>query len=156
MFHSFSQLTEQQTVECFPILVRFFKMVGAKLIYFALLFAVIAVSGQEHRPDNHYYERFDKVDVIVDRIWPKGNPSETYSYTHLPFCPISTDAHVSQDLTADVTGSRKVKVNYNIRFLAGSDFSTLCTMQLTPSEAEKFREAIVKDFHLLFYIGTMI
>jgi hypothetical protein len=118
------------------------------------LFAVLCTAS-DSRPDEHYYERFDKVDTIVDRIWPKGNPSETYNYYYLPFCPLSEDAEVSQDLGADVTGSRKVKVNYDLRFLVQNEHQVLCSQKLSRSDVAKFREAVKRDFHFLMYYDGM-
>ena len=113
---------------------------------FALFISVaFAVEGQA-------YERFAKVDVIADRLWPKGNPSETYSYSNLPFCPHTEAA--SQDMSKDVTGSRQFIVGYNLRFLAESDFSVLCARQLPAEDVAKFRDAAAREFTILFYIGT--
>jgi hypothetical protein len=79
-----------------------------KLIILAiLLLSIASVYAQ-------YYKTGDRIPVEIDKIWPKSNPSESYDYFSLPFCP--PKEQVGEGFAYAITGSRKYISNYNIEF----------------------------------------
>ena len=64
---------------------------------------------------NSVYETHDVIDLVVEKLWSKYNPSETYSYKQLPFCDAkgSTDTSLGEELTGSADS---VISNYDIRF----------------------------------------
>lgn len=84
------------------------------LLLIILFVCVYAQEGGESH--SHYFKKGDKIDLIADKLWPRGNPSESYDYFFLPFCGDDEREHVGQDLGADMTGSRRVKTKYDIHF----------------------------------------
>lgn len=130
------------------------KMHKLALPFFILVLIIGQIFASE-KVDEHWYDNGDAVDLIVDRVWPKGNPSETYYYYYLPFCPLNEDNNaVSQGLSADVSGSRKLKLDYHLKFFTAFDNADLCTQQLSKEQVAKFRQAVENDFHILMYYGT--
>jgi hypothetical protein len=91
---------------------------GSKVLIFASLAVVLFVCtlAQEDKPDAHFYHKNDQIDLIVDKLWPRGNPSESYDYYYLPFCGDDEPEQVGQNLGADMTGSRRIKTKYELRF----------------------------------------
>lgn len=64
---------------------------------------------------NSIYETHDVIDLVVEKLWSKYNPSETYSYKQLPFCEAKglTDTSLGEELTGSADS---VISNYDIRF----------------------------------------
>jgi hypothetical protein len=88
------------------------RFVLAALLVSVLFVCVLA----DEKPDSHFYHKNDQIDLIVDKLWPRGNPSESYDYYYLPFCGDEEREHVGQNLGADMTGSRRIKTKYDLRF----------------------------------------
>jgi hypothetical protein len=95
-----------------------------KLIIWAILLLSIASAYSQ------YYKNGDKIPVEVDKIWPKSNPSESYDYFSLPFCP--PKEQVGEGFAYAITGSRKYISNYNIEF-TGKKFKKNLKKKLTPN-----------------------
>ena len=76
-------------------------------ILFTLLFLILSVYSDT-------YKLGDKIPVIVDKVWPKSNPSETYNYFSLSFCP--PKEQLSEGFAYAITGSRKYVSNYKIEY----------------------------------------
>jgi len=73
------------------------------------------IKQTKSKPDSHYYERYDPIELIVEKLWSKSNPSETYSYIQLPFCEAKGSSDTS--LGAGLTGSAdSVFSKYDVRF----------------------------------------
>lgn len=50
------------------------------------------------------------------QVGPFSNPTETYPYYSLPFCPPAEVQHQSHELGELLSGDRKVNTPYDIRF----------------------------------------
>lgn len=79
-----------------------------KLFYFLILFIFI------QNIQSAIYNPKDTIPVIVDKVWPKTNPSEPYDYFSLPFCP--PKEQVGEGFAYSITGSRKYISNHVIEF----------------------------------------
>ena len=75
---------------------------------------VLGESKRQKKTDS-IYERYDVIDLVIEKLWSKSNPSETYSYKQLPFCDPKalTDTTLGEDLTGS---GDSVISNYDIGF----------------------------------------
>ena len=89
-----------------------------------LMMNVVQVLGQQDKSNvatsrqkktNSIYERYDVIDLVIEKLWSKSNPSETYGYKQLPFCDPKalTDTTLGEDLTGS---GDSVISNYDIGF----------------------------------------
>ncbi|KAL0482691.1 phagocytic receptor MP70 [Acrasis kona] len=107
-------------------------------LYACLLFVIVLAEDEAAKKtgNTHSYIKGDKIDLVVDKIWPRGNPSESYDYYYLPFCGEEEQDRLNQNLGADMTGSRRVKTKYDLPF---------------DTQVEKFKKAVENKFKALMY-----
>jgi hypothetical protein len=72
------------------------------------------------------YAKNDVIKVVVSHVGPVNNPSETYTYSVLPFCAAKDSASVDQDLGESLTGDRKVETPYELKFGVDEEQKELC------------------------------
>ena len=71
-------------------------------------------SNRQKKTDS-VYERYDAIDLVIEKLWSKGNPSETYGYQQLPFCDVK--ASTATSLGEELTGSGDSVISkYDIGF----------------------------------------
>lgn len=78
----------------------------------------------------------DVVRVVASHVGPVANPSETYPFFVLPFCPpkdgvMSAD---TQDLGEAFSGDRRVGTPYEFRFMQDQDEVEVCEKVLTEDD----------------------
>lgn len=119
-----------------------------KLVFYITLFIFIQnISSTE-------YKVKDPIPVIIDKVWPKGNPSEPYDYFSLPFCP--PKEQVGEGFAYSITGSRKYISNHNIEFGVDKKPTVLCDKKkLTEKDVAKFRYAVDKDYYFLMHVDDL-
>lgn len=127
-----------------------------RLPYYAavllLSFAVHLSLGKKH----HFAEQ-EYVPFEVNKIGPYSNPSETYEYYSLPFCPPLKVEHKHSSLGEDFSGDHKYTARYDVRFKVPIQFTSLCTLHLSPKEVEQFKMAIDRLYYFeLLYDGLPI
>jgi hypothetical protein len=118
-----------------------------EIVLFVLFFFAAIGKG------NHYQEN-DPVAVLANKVGPYANPSESYEYYDLPFCPANKEAeHQHHSLGEDLSGDHKVKSNYKLYFLADLKFSELCQIDLDKKQQEQFIHAIKNNYIFEMFLG---
>jgi hypothetical protein len=135
--------------------------------YFTIVFIflfIFKIKAETGRIGTNTYNEGQQIEVIVDKVWPKGNPSETYNYFSLPFCPPKEEAYVPQGFAYTISGSRKTVSEYDIRFkskyknktIALKENESLCGMKMkTRAQIKKFRKAIKHEYLFLMHIDDL-
>jgi len=75
--------------------------------------------------------------VIVNKVGPFNNPSETYQYYSLPYCKEGTGGVSKRQrhgLGELLVGDRKVVSPYEINFLDSFTWRSLCKVELTEED----------------------
>mmetsp|Transcript_16598 Transcript_16598/g.24521 ORF Transcript_16598/g.24521 Transcript_16598/m.24521 type:complete len:620 (-) Transcript_16598:95-1954(-) len=117
------------------------------------------------------YNLHDPVHLVVNKVGPFNNPSETYRYYSFPFCK---DHHVepevpggAKDFTRkggerhklrfgeSITGDRRETSPYEIDFQANIEWRLLCKQALSSKEVERFKDAVQNNFFFEFFIEDL-
>lgn len=128
------------------------------------------------------YKTHDPVHVVVNKVGPFNNPTETYRYYSLPFCHTHHDLEDDEDIAdhpmpgqkregavrhrqrlgESIVGDRRETSPYEITFKDNIEWRTLCKVTLDKEQMEKFKTAIhnsyffemfVEDLPMWGYIG---
>jgi len=102
--------------------------------------------------DDQRYDLQEKVPLFVDNLLPDNNPSESYPFFRLSFCPPPEPMkHKSQTLGEVLQGSRKIYSKYDIRFGVDIPSEVLCARTLNAEDITNFRDAIRDSWHFTMY-----
>eukprot|EP00567_Pseudictyota_dubia_P000277 CAMPEP_0197466170 /NCGR_PEP_ID=MMETSP1175-20131217/64911_1 /TAXON_ID=1003142 /ORGANISM="Triceratium dubium, Strain CCMP147" /LENGTH=630 /DNA_ID=CAMNT_0043002201 /DNA_START=589 /DNA_END=2481 /DNA_ORIENTATION=- len=128
------------------------------------------------------YKTHDPVHIVVNKVGPFNNPTETYRYYSLPFCEAHHDVEDEEDqadhpkadehrpgairhrqrLGESIVGDRRETSPYEITFKDNIEWRMLCKVTLDEDEIDKFKNAIhnsyffemfVEDLPMWGYIG---
>jgi hypothetical protein len=136
---------------------RMMKLLIVGVLLSSMMIGIIgdnAAAELKKRQNKHQYQRYDEIPMIAEKLWAKGNPSETYDYYYLPFCgnDEASKEVVGQDMGADVSGSRRRKTKYDIRFQVNIDHFNLCDPKpVSKNDLNRLRNAVQNRFMLLLY-----
>ncbi|KAL9228581.1 hypothetical protein vseg_004143 [Gypsophila vaccaria] len=108
---------------------------------------VIPISSTLTSPLNHVYNDGDFVPFLANKIGPLNNPSETYEYYELPFCPPDQLIKQKESLGEVLNGDRLTNSRYDIKFKEIKEGTVLCTKTLKREEVANFRDAIRREFY---------
>eukprot|EP00897_Mesotaenium_endlicherianum_P009077 jgi/Mesen1/8198/ME000442S07474 len=101
---------------------------------------------------DHSYKMHAKVPLYANKVGPFHNPSETYQYYDLPFCPPEDIKHKPEDLGEVIEGDRLVTTMYDVSFRVDKENEKLCPKTLTVEDLRKFRKAVKEDYYFqMFY-----
>uniref|UniRef100_A0A0D6QWY8 Transmembrane 9 superfamily member n=1 Tax=Araucaria cunninghamii TaxID=56994 RepID=A0A0D6QWY8_ARACU len=118
--------------------------------------ALIFLRGGVHGgASDHKYSKGEHVPLYANKVGPFHNPSETYRYFDLPFCPPDKVTEKREDLGEVLNGDRMVDARYKLSFQENKDSELLCRKKLTKQDLEKFREAIKKDYYFQMYYDDL-
>lgn len=96
----------------------------------AALLAAVAAADSDPK-----YAKGDVVRVYATHVGPAANPSETYPFYVLPYCPPKDGFEAgSQDLGESFSGDQRVNTPYEFRFLQDQDNVDLCERELTEND----------------------
>ena len=113
-----------------PLILRKSSLWGMAMVVAArLLLACFAAAGV---PLVGAFSDGQELSVLATHVGPVNNPSETYPYFVLPFCPVKDAggaATPSQDFADSLAGDRKVKTAYALRFKKNENLQA-CEMTL--------------------------
>lgn len=126
-----------------------------------ILLFIITIITSNNLPA-YQYNRHDVIPVMVAKVWPKGNPSESYDYYSLPFC--DPKKAVSQSFGFDISGGRKYIMPYEIKFKGCVTTTSIyciddlistpvCTKELNVADVKKLKKAIEEQYTFLMYFG---
>jgi len=124
--------------------------------YFVLLWImglVYVVFGASQ----HKYQPQEQVPFYVNKIGPYSNPSETYEYYSLPFCPPAKKEiqHRHVSLGEVLEGDAISNSAYDIRFGVNIQWQLLCKLHLQPSEIRQFKKAIDEFYFFEFLFDDL-
>eukprot|EP00238_Polyblepharides_amylifera_P008022 CAMPEP_0196579290 /NCGR_PEP_ID=MMETSP1081-20130531/19835_1 /TAXON_ID=36882 /ORGANISM="Pyramimonas amylifera, Strain CCMP720" /LENGTH=609 /DNA_ID=CAMNT_0041898823 /DNA_START=57 /DNA_END=1886 /DNA_ORIENTATION=+ len=105
---------------------------------------------------DHKYKPHEKVQLYANKVGPFHNPSETYQYYDLPFCPPPGGVeHKSEDLGEVLEGDRMVSTPYDVSFRVDKESEHLCSRNLGKKELKKFRRAVKEDYYFQMYYDDL-
>ncbi|KAG7365326.1 endomembrane protein 70-domain containing protein [Nitzschia inconspicua] len=128
------------------------------------------------------YRPHDAVSIVVNKVGPFNNPTETYRYYSLPFCHehsteeeemealqeenvdlpgnISSEKRLGaqkhrQRLGESIVGDRRETSPYEISFGDSVEWRLLCKKLLRPQDIEKFKEAIHNNYFFEMFVEDL-
>ncbi|KAL3510301.1 hypothetical protein ACH5RR_029702 [Cinchona calisaya] len=103
---------------------------------------------------NHKYEKGDPVPLYTNKVGPFHNPSETYAYYSLPFCPPDHWEEKKETLGEMLNGDRLVSAPYKLDFRVDKE-SQVCRKNFSREEVSQFRTVIAQDYYLQMYYDDL-
>lgn len=107
-------------------------------------------------PLNHRYNVGDQVPLSANKVGPLNNPSETYEYFDLPFCPPDKLIRRRESLGEVINGDHLTNTRYDIKFRENKVAEIVCTKTLGREEVVRFRNAIQKDSYFQMYYDNLL
>ncbi|KAH9317376.1 hypothetical protein KI387_019145, partial [Taxus chinensis] len=104
---------------------------------------------------DHKYKAGDEVPLYVNKVGPFQNPSETYRYFDLPFCPPDHVTEKREALGEVLNGDRMVDARYQLKFQVDKDSESICKKTLTKEDLAKFRDAVKNDYYFQMYYDDL-
>uniref|UniRef100_A0A803M357 Transmembrane 9 superfamily member n=1 Tax=Chenopodium quinoa TaxID=63459 RepID=A0A803M357_CHEQI len=121
------------------------------LILTVVLFSSSPVFASE---SDHKYEAGEHVTLWVNKVGPYNNPQETYNYFSLPFCrPSGNSGHRWGGLGEVLGGNELIDSQIDFKFGKSTDKTTICELELDPTRAKQFKDAIENSYWFEFFIG---
>ncbi|XP_019176777.1 PREDICTED: transmembrane 9 superfamily member 3-like isoform X2 [Ipomoea nil] len=123
-----------------------------------LIFTIVFLNlGGLARSDaySHRYKRGDEVPLYGNKVGPFHNPSETYAFSDMPFCPPDDLKKKKESLGEALNGDRLVSAPYKLPFLEDKESQVICRQKLTKEEVMWFKNAISQDYYLQMYYDDL-
>nr|GMD21801.1 transmembrane 9 superfamily member 3 isoform X1 [Ipomoea batatas] len=123
-----------------------------------LIFTIVFLNlGGLARSDaySHRYKRGDEVPLFGNKVGPFRNPSETYAFFDMPFCPPDDLKKRKESLGEALNGDRLVSAAYKLPFLENKESQVICRQKLTKEEVMRFKNAISQDYYLEMYYDDL-
>jgi len=120
-----------------------------------LLIALAWTAQVQGDYSDHKYSKGDHVPLYANKVGPFQNPSETYRYFDLPFCPPDHMTEKREDLGEVLNGDRMVDAQYKLDFRVDKESDALCKKKLTKEEVAKFREAVKNSYYFQMYYDDL-
>jgi len=130
-------------------------MAMERFLVLALALVLLFGYGVEGSASDHRYSKGDHVPLYANKVGPFHNPSETYRYFDLPFCPPDKVTEKREDLGEVLNGDRMVGARYKLHFQEDKNSELLCRKKLTKENLAKFREAVKKDYYFQMYYDDL-
>jgi transmembrane 9 superfamily protein 3 len=106
---------------------------------------------------DHKYTDGEQVVLWVNKVGPYHNPQETYNYYSLPFCKPSQKEGVHKwgGLGEVLEGNELIDSQIDIKFKTPVDKAVECSLTLTSSSVNQFKEAINTIYWFEFFIDDL-
>eukprot|EP00243_Klebsormidium_subtile_P001828 TRINITY_DN1341_c0_g1_i1.p1 TRINITY_DN1341_c0_g1~~TRINITY_DN1341_c0_g1_i1.p1 ORF type:complete len:603 (-),score=198.88 TRINITY_DN1341_c0_g1_i1:363-2171(-) len=104
---------------------------------------------------DHKYRDHEKPPLFANKVGPFHNPTETYKYYDLPFCPPVVLNEKVEDLGEVLNGDRMVTAAYDLSFKVDKEKETLCVQKLSVKDVRKFRDAVKNDYYFQMYYDDL-
>lgn len=104
---------------------------------------------------DHSFKVGDEVPLYVNKVGPFQNPSETYRYFDLPFCPPDHFIEKKEALGEVLNGDRMVDAKYQLNFQVDKETNSLCKKKLSKEDLAKFRDAVKNDYYFQMYYDDL-
>mmetsp|Transcript_8620 Transcript_8620/g.14878 ORF Transcript_8620/g.14878 Transcript_8620/m.14878 type:complete len:589 (-) Transcript_8620:493-2259(-) len=117
--------------------------------------AVFVISFALVSSDDHVYKDGQGVPFYANKVGPYANPSETYQYYSLPFCPPEHLEFKNEDIGEVLEGDRMVKARYELNFREDFKNKPLCKKTLSDDDIREFQDAIEQDYYFEMYYDDL-
>jgi len=128
------------------------------------------------------YGQHENVKIVVNKVGPFNNPTETYRYYSLPFChehsteEEESDAAMEQDvelihnfkgdkqigaikhrqrLGESIVGDRRESSPYEVSYDDSVEWRLLCTKHLLPQDVQKLKDAIQNNYFFEMFVEDL-
>jgi len=128
------------------------------------------------------YEQHENVNVVVNKVGPFNNPTETYRYYSLPLChehsteEEESDAAFEQDvevahnfkgekqvgaqkhkqrLGESIVGDRRESSPYEVSYDDSVEWRLLCKKHMLPSDIQKLKDAIHNNYFFEMFVEDL-
>jgi hypothetical protein len=98
------------------------------------------------------YQQSDSIRIMVNKVSPFVNPTESYRYYDLPFCAPENPFEESQSIGEKLTGNRKMSSLYSASFGVNTGKIEVCEKTFTPEDLELFRKAIRSNYYFEMFV----
>ncbi|XP_014513493.1 transmembrane 9 superfamily member 3-like [Vigna radiata var. radiata] len=123
--------------------------------YCLLLTVFAAFSAVRSDSSDHRYKQGDIVPLYANKVGPFHNPSETYRYFDLPFCPPGDLKEKKEALGEVLNGDRLVSAPYVLEFQRDKESVSVCNTKLSKEDVARFRSAVRKDYYFQMYYDDL-
>mmetsp|Transcript_1716 Transcript_1716/g.3842 ORF Transcript_1716/g.3842 Transcript_1716/m.3842 type:complete len:628 (-) Transcript_1716:1269-3152(-) len=160
-------------------------MIGKQTLLLALglLSPVVLTDGAKIRrvKSGKIYTPHENVNIVVNKVGPFNNPTETYRYYSLPFChehstvEEESDAAIEEDvelhkfqgdkqlgaqrhrqrLGESIVGDRRESSPYEISFQDSVEWRMLCKKHLVPKDILKLKDAIHNNYFFEMFVEDL-
>ncbi|KAG9458997.1 hypothetical protein H6P81_003505 [Aristolochia fimbriata] len=127
---------------------------GIGLVCALVSFQIIAVAAKASASD-HRYNVGDRVPLLVNKVGPLNNPSETYWYYDLPFCRPDQIIEKKESLGEVLNGDRLTNSLYELNFREDKNGVSICKKKLSEQEVAKFRDAAKREYYYQLYYDDL-
>lgn len=101
------------------------------------------------------YAEHEVVKLLVNKVGPFNNPSETYEYFSLPFCSKNKKKVHEYAFGERLVGNRKVVSPYDVTFLDPVPWRFACDRAYSKSELQMFTKAIENDYYFEMFVEDL-
>lgn len=119
-----------------------------------LLFAGLVLADEF----THTYEVDEAVTVWFNKLTPRHNPQETYSFSSLPLCRGDSSAPertYALGLGEAIEGFQMLDSRMDVQFLRDAKQKRLCSVQLSALNALQLRDALREQYWLQVYVDDL-
>lgn len=125
------------------------------IVWFMALICVPQLHWTLGSESDHKYAKGDFVPLYANKVGPFQNPSETYRYFDLPFCPPAQVTEKREALGEVLNGDRLVHAKYELNFREDKELESLCKKTLSREEVKTFRDAIKQEYYFQMYYDDL-
>merc|ERR1719310_450057 len=101
------------------------------------------------------YKEGDEVMISMNKVWPYGNPTETYRYYDFPFCQPSIVLPHFMTLGQVLRGDRLVNSIYKANFKTNLPRTVVCSKKVTEEDIKQFKTAIDENYVFELFVGDL-
>eukprot|EP00537_Pseudo-nitzschia_pungens_P004756 CAMPEP_0172376938 /NCGR_PEP_ID=MMETSP1060-20121228/68644_1 /TAXON_ID=37318 /ORGANISM="Pseudo-nitzschia pungens, Strain cf. cingulata" /LENGTH=627 /DNA_ID=CAMNT_0013104603 /DNA_START=45 /DNA_END=1928 /DNA_ORIENTATION=+ len=160
-------------------------MIGKQTVLLALglLSSIVLSDGAKIKrvKSGKTYEQHENVHVVVNKVGPFNNPTETYRYYSLPFChehsteEEESDAALEEEVEVHkfrgtkqkgalryrqrmgeaIAGDRRESSPYEISFDDSVEWRMLCKKHMLPQDIEKLKDAIHNNYFFEMFVEDL-
>ncbi|CAD8124498.1 unnamed protein product [Paramecium sonneborni] len=98
----------------------------------------------------------NSIEIYVNTIRPKDNPSETYTYYQLPYCKPNEVGEVIETLGQSLSGDQQMTSVYKFISTEKIENKQVCQKNVTKVEIQQWINAIDQDYIVEFYVGDFM
>eukprot|EP00929_Paragymnodinium_shiwhaense_P054510 TRINITY_DN27325_c0_g1_i1.p1 TRINITY_DN27325_c0_g1~~TRINITY_DN27325_c0_g1_i1.p1 ORF type:complete len:626 (+),score=149.04 TRINITY_DN27325_c0_g1_i1:70-1878(+) len=101
------------------------------------------------------YKPGEEVTISMNKVWPYGNPTETYRYYDFPFCQPPIVLPHFMTLGQVLRGDRLVNSIYKVNFKGTIPRQVVCNKTVTAEEIQQLKTAIDENYVFELFVGDL-